>query len=99
MAELKVYSEPSGAYVKFSTGETCSTPCTVKRENLSPFSLTISKEGYRSRSVKVTNNLEKLRTFNKSRGASEKELALLKVKKLSLVPNPVRITLEPDMMF
>lgn len=48
-----VRSTPSKANVRFSTGETCKTPCTVKRNIEQDFSVTLSKEGYKSKTIHV----------------------------------------------
>lgn len=41
-----VQTEPSGARVSLSTGQECTTPCTLKLKRKHPFTVTIEKEGY-----------------------------------------------------
>lgn len=89
---LELTSTPAGATARLSSGESCTTPCTIRKANNEPFSVTFEKEGYRAASVKVSNNLEALRRYNKKRGMN---VDLIQVQKLRLVPNPVTVRLEP----
>lgn len=41
-----VQTEPSGANVQLSTGQQCTTPCTLKLKRKHPFTVTIEKVGY-----------------------------------------------------
>ena len=90
---LALRSSPAGASAKLSTGESCTTPCSVKKKKGSVFSVTFSKEGYASRTVPVSNNLEALRKFNRAKGRSVEDLT---VTNLKLTPNPVSVNLEPE---
>lgn len=96
--ELVVQSVPSGASVSFSTGERCTTPCKMMRSFKEPFSVTVSKEDYKSATVKVTSNVEKLLQYNRKWAASEAELNKMRasITNEKLVPNPVTVTLEPE---
>jgi len=42
----QVVSDPSGATVTLSTGETCTTPCTLQKKRGDTFAVKIEKEGY-----------------------------------------------------
>ena len=86
-------STPSGASVKLSSGESCVAPCKVRKSLDSQFSATFQKEGYRTATVEVMNNLEALKKFNRSRGAKTDGL---RVSTLRMTPNPVSVTLEPQ---
>ena len=44
---FSVNSEPSGAHVEFSSGQSCTTPCTLKVPRKDDFTLTINKDGYK----------------------------------------------------
>jgi hypothetical protein len=48
-----VQTEPTGAQVTLSTGETCTSPCTLKLKRKLPFTVTLLKQGY----VKVTTDV------------------------------------------
>lgn len=48
-----VTSEPSGALVTFSTGETCTTPCVLEKKRNEPFVLSVAKEGYEPYDIQV----------------------------------------------
>jgi hypothetical protein len=50
----EVTSVPSGAMVSFSTGETCTTPCVLKKKRKEPFVVKIAKEGYEPIDIQVT---------------------------------------------
>ncbi len=50
---FRVVSEPTAADVKFSTGETCSTPCAVKLKRKAQFVVTVSKPGFEPVDVPV----------------------------------------------
>jgi hypothetical protein len=49
-----VTSIPSGAAVSFSTGETCTTPCAVKKKRNEPFAVNVVKDGYEPYVFQVT---------------------------------------------
>lgn len=85
-------AKPAGVVVKLSSGESCTTPCKVRKSLDSRFTATFQKEGYASASVEVMNNLEKLREFNRARGG---KTDALRVSTLRFSPNPVTATLEP----
>lgn len=48
-----VESNPSEADVRLSTGETCSTPCTLRLKRKRQFVVTVSKEGYQTQEARV----------------------------------------------
>lgn len=48
-----VESEPSGAEVRLSTGQTCRTPCTLELKRKNSFGVEISKQGYERVSTQV----------------------------------------------
>lgn len=49
-----VTSVPSGAFVSFSTGETCTTPCVLEKKRNEPFVVNIAKEGYEPYDIQVS---------------------------------------------
>ena len=48
-----VESDPLGANVALSSGERCTTPCTLKKKRKHPFEVTVEKAGYGSVSTQV----------------------------------------------
>ena len=52
-----VTSEPAGAEVQLSTGETCITPCILDKKRNSEFTVNIEKQGYKPHAVVVTNHI------------------------------------------
>ncbi len=91
-----VRSVPPGAAVRFSTGETCTTPCTVDKPSDSQFSITVSQAGFKTSTIKIGSNIQRLIEYNKARGWSEAQMGSLHLAKQQLVPNPVDVTLEPE---
>ena len=93
---LGLESTPAGAKARLSTGESCVTPCRIRKNSRAQFSVTFQKEGYVSKTIPVSNNLEALRQYNLKRGKKAQDVARLRVEDARLVPNPVRVTLEPE---
>ena len=57
---LEINTSPSGAQVQTSNGLSClTTPCSLKMARRSDFLVTITKEGYKTTSVNVTNKIGK----------------------------------------
>jgi PEGA domain len=52
-----VLSEPDGADVSMTNGQTCKTPCTVKLKRKSEFDVTVSMPGYKSKTVKIESKM------------------------------------------
>lgn len=50
----QVSSDPSGALVTLSTGETCTTPCVLDKKRDESFLVTIAKAGYEPQHIQVT---------------------------------------------
>lgn len=50
---FSVESTPSEANVRLSTGQTCTTPCTLTLKRKSEFVVTISKDGYQTQEARV----------------------------------------------
>ena len=85
--DINVRSKPGDADVKFSTGEFCMTPCVVARPLGQPFTLAVSKRGYKTRWVKVLPQAEDL---------ARAETNQPQVAAQAFKPNPIFVTLEPD---
>ena len=51
--QVQLISEPAGAEVKTSLGQTCTTPCTVEVNRKSEFVAVFSKDGYQDASIPV----------------------------------------------
>lgn len=96
----QVTSTPPGAKVKTTNGFTCdSTPCAIKMPRKSQFTATVSKEGYKSVDIIVTNSVK---TGGGTAMAGNVLIGGLigagidasSGAMLDLTPNPVTITLE-----
>lgn len=51
--DFAIESTPSQADVKLSTGQTCTTPCTLRMKRKSAFKVTVSKDGYQTQEAEV----------------------------------------------
>ena len=85
---FSIQSTPSGASAKLSSGESCRTPCSVKKKNTDNFDVRIQKEGYKGQVVSVVS------TAKVVPGSGASGLPTLEKPRLS--PNPARVTLEPE---
>lgn len=96
-----VISDPPGAIVTFSSGETCFTPCTVAKKRKESFNVTIEKMGYLPVDITVESQ-----TCEEGKVATAGNLILVGslvwfgVDQASgatreLTPNPCEIILEP----
>jgi len=83
-----IQSTPSGALAKLSSGESCRTPCKVKKNNTDSFDVTISKDGYKGQKVSVSSVAKAI----PGSGAT----GLPKLDRPHLVPNPLNVILEPN---
>jgi hypothetical protein len=52
-----VSTQPSGAEIRFSNGFACTSPCTINIARRPGFSVTASKEGYRTVTTAVTSGI------------------------------------------
>ena len=95
-----VISDPPGAVVTFSSGETCFTPCTVAKKRKESFNVTIEKTGYRPVDITVeSQNCEEGRVATAGNLILVGSLVWFGVDQASgatreLTPNPCEITLE-----
>ena len=55
--KFEIKSQPPGADVSMTTGETCVTPCTLKLKRKTAFVATITKPGYKPAQVNVTSSV------------------------------------------
>ena len=51
--DVQITSDPSGADIRISTGQTCITPCTLKFSRKDEFTVTASKPGYNTSETPV----------------------------------------------
>ncbi|MEN0040600.1 MAG: translation initiation factor 2 [Pseudomonadota bacterium] len=99
--EVKVVVQPAGAKVTTSLGESCTAPCSFTVKRRKEFTITASKRGFRSQTVKVG------RKLNKRAAAGSTAVAVVApggsvLGAIDLAsgalwdhdPNPVRITLK-----
>lgn len=94
-----VTSNPSNAEVKLSTGEVCNTPCTLQKKRKQSFTVTVSKDGYKSTHSSIVTQVA---------GAGAASMAgnilvggfigagvdLATGASLELVPNPLHVILD-----
>jgi len=52
-----VQTEPAGASVRLSTGETCITPCTMTKRRKDEFQVTIDKDGYQQVTTRILSSV------------------------------------------
>lgn len=95
-----IESEPPGAHVRLSTGETCRTPCTLKKKRKESFVVHIEKPGYEPVEVQVTNQVAGAGAAGMAGNVILGGLIGAAVDAgsgamLELVPNPVRVRLVP----
>ena len=96
-----VISDPSGAEVTFSSGESCLTPCTIDLKRKTSFNVTIIKPGYMPVDVAVeSQNCDEGRVATAGNLILVGSLVWFGVDQVTgatreLTPNPCEITLEP----
>ena len=93
-----VQTEPEGAKVKLSSGETCTTPCNLLRKRELPFVCLIEKEGYESVEVSIESIVSGAGAAGVAGnvaigGLIGAGIDMYSGAALSLVPNPVEIEL------
>lgn len=89
-------TEPPGALATFSTGLTCTTPCSPKMKHKRPFTVTLEKEGYQTVEMVVDSRVSKTTAGNAAIGGGiglGVDAITGAMKKL--VPNPAHVVLEP----
>ncbi len=95
-----VESDPPGAHVRLSTGETCRTPCTLRKKRKESFVVHIEKPGYEPVEVQVTNQVAGAGAAGMAGNVIFGGLIGAAVDAgsgamLELVPNPVKVKLVP----
>ena len=55
---FKVITTPTAAAVALSTGERCTSPCTLKLKRKTEFTVTASKQGYQNATAKVESKIK-----------------------------------------
>jgi hypothetical protein len=98
--QVQIVSSPPGAAVAASTGNSCTTPCTMEVSRKSEFTLTVTKDGYEPATISVTTRL----SGTGAAGFAGNILAggivgmaadAATGATLEHVPNPVSVTLQP----
>jgi hypothetical protein len=89
--DFTVRTNVKKALVKFSTKETCYTPCTVTKRSDEEFVVTVSKQGYKTatrtvRSVAAADSNAKVLAGTQTQPAE---------RKVQLIPNPLVVNLDP----
>ena len=98
----EVQTTPSGAQVKTSHGHMCeSTPCAIKMPRKSQFTATITKPGYKTATVSVTNKVSTgggtaMAGNLLAGGIIGAGVDATSGAMLDLTPNPAVVVLEPE---
>ena len=97
---LVVESTPTGAEVRLSSGETCKTPCTLKKKRKDNFVVFINREGYEPVEVSVISETAGAGAAGMAGNVLVGGIIGLGVDAATgatkkLTPNPVRVTLNP----
>lgn len=97
-----VTTDPPGATVFFSSGETCTTPCTVQKKHRDNFIVNIEKDGYETVSVEVTHkssssgNVARAGSFVMIGGLLWAGIDTITGATRELTPNPCEVKLVPQ---
>jgi hypothetical protein len=100
--DFSVQSEPAGAAVKTTVGESCeATPCTFKMSRKAEFDVTVTKTGYKPATAHVTHQISKKGGTAMVGNAVVGGLIGVGVDAVTgaandLKPNPLVFKLEPD---
>ena len=95
-----VESEPAGAEVVLSTGETCITPCTLKRKRKIEFTVSVTKDGYQPVETQVLSQIAKAGAAGMAGNVIFGGIIGVGIDAGSgamkeLKPNPLQLKLEP----
>lgn len=98
--QMQIQSEPSGAYVRTSLNQSCTTPCTLQVGRKDEFSVVISKPGYATQEVQVRTQIAGSGAAGFAGNIIAGGVVGMGVDAatgatLEHVPNPVRVTLRP----
>ncbi len=98
----RIITDPPGATVVFSTGETCVTPCEVEKKRHSAFTVAIEKDGYEPAFIDVTNKTSTAGTIAMAGNVIMigsvfwAYIDAVSGATRELTPNPCKITLNPS---
>lgn len=94
---------PSGAHVQLSTGQSCTTPCTLNESRKSSFGLVIEKPGYKPVATRVVSEMDTRGATNLAGNALLTNpigigigagVDMLSGATKKLTPNPLSVVLE-----
>ncbi len=97
---VKVYVQPSSAKITTSLGHTCKSPCSLTVKRRKKFTVTASRPGYRSQTVKVGKKLDRksaaktAASFIVPGGSALVAIDAVTGANFDHHPNPVRIRLK-----
>ena len=94
--KFSIISKPAGANARLSTGERCTTPCSLTKRSNEKFAVTFEKEGYHSATVNVVSNLDRVVDHNRLSNKDRAELEQDWAGRFKLTPNPASVVLEPE---
>ena len=97
---LVVESTPTGAEVRLSSGETCKTPCTLKKKRKHNFVVFINRDGFEPVEVAVISETAGAGAAGMAGNVLVGGLIGVGVDAATgatkrLTPNPIRVTLNP----
>ncbi len=97
---LVVESTPTGAEVRLSSGETCKTPCTLKKKRKDNFVVFINRDGFEPVEVAVISETAGAGAAGMAGNVLVGGIIGLGVDAATgatkkLTPNPIRVTLNP----
>jgi type IV pilus biogenesis protein CpaD/CtpE len=98
--QIQIYSEPSGANVRTSLSQVCTTPCTLQVNRKDEFTVVVDKPGYVTQEVQVKTQLAGAGAAGFAGNVLVGGVVGMGVdaatgSTLEHTPNPVRVTLTP----
>ncbi len=99
--QIQITSEPSGASVRTSLSQTCTTPCTISVSRKDEFQVTYTKEGYKESNIPVKTQIAGAGVAGFAGnvlvgGVVGMGVDAVTGSTLEHVPNPVHAVLEPN---
>lgn len=96
-----IESEPAGAQVTLSNGQTCTTPCALNLKRKHGFTATFKKDGFQTQQTNVVSQIADMGAAGMAGNVVFGGVIGVGVDALSgatneLVPNPLKITLTPE---
>ena len=99
--DYQIETEPSGASVTLSTGETCTTPCTIVKKRKAEFNVSIKKESFHPYEMMISHRISGTGAVGFAGnaligGVIGAGVDVLSGAALELAPNPLKVKLVPS---